>query len=800
MATRGHTEEPVQPPATNRTESGRFITIHVVKATTKQPIPGVAIGWYQEKKKIRGRTDAAGSFKIELPEKEPQSFYVDAHTAGYVPMKVRWTMGGVFHLPPEFTFTLERGTSIGGIIQNEQGQPISNVAVFVIANIELPENNPNQEVNVDIWNTKVVTDGAGHWHFDRAPAKISSLYLRLAHPEYIGGDYPELLPTAKLRDLTSVAVMKKGLAVTGLVSDANGRPIPGAKVQQGSDRHGTSYPTTKTDATGAFRFANSTAGPMVLTFQADGFSPEMQPVEVGPKTAPVTVRLAKGNTLHGRVVDKAGNPIPGVMVGADTWRKNRTLEWRTETDAEGRFSWNSAPPDEVKCFIGKQGFMSTQFDLKPAKDEQVITLRSQGRLHGTVVDANSSQPISQFQILLGTPRDAAGTPYWLPSSAKTFTNGRYEVPLTRQGATGFVRVEADGYLPAASPAFQVDKDDIIFDFRLTKGISVSGVVRTPDSAAVANAKVYFVTGTDPLFLVNGQRDERSPTRPRMVVTEKDGRYTFAPPDKPYLIVALHDQGYAQTAIETTGATRDLVLTPWARVEGVRRIGNRVAAGGKVHLAGIQSFHRDQPYVMVEAEAVCDERGHFVVEHVPAGNVSVSGGGTGQLQTQPGETTHLTLGGTGRPVTGQLVAPVGSKGQVNWTKCWIGLQTKLDDRVKQQPPADWATMTAEQRQAWVKQSQAAREAWKNSAEGKAYFQAFRRYDATVQPDGSFRAEDIEAGPYEFTASLRPAATDSGAEQIIWMLHHEFSVPAMPGGRSDEPLNLGVLPLESSQPHP
>lgn len=41
---------------------------------------------------------------------------------------------------------------------------------------------------------------------------------------------------SKLRDMTGIMVMKKGLEVNGIVMDVNGKAIANALVAQGSDR------------------------------------------------------------------------------------------------------------------------------------------------------------------------------------------------------------------------------------------------------------------------------------------------------------------------------------------------------------------------------------------------------------------------------------------------------------------------------------------------------------------------------------------------------------------------------------
>ena len=51
--------------------------------------------------------------------------------------------------------------------------------------------------------------------------------------------------------------------------------------------------------------------------------------------------------LRGRVVNREGKPLDGVTVQAMNWKGHSSLDWTTKTDAEGRFTWDSAPAEPV---------------------------------------------------------------------------------------------------------------------------------------------------------------------------------------------------------------------------------------------------------------------------------------------------------------------------------------------------------------------------------------------------------------------------------------------------------------------
>ena len=107
---------------------------------------------------------------------------------------------------------------------------------------------------------------------------------------------------------------------------------------------------------------------------------------------------------------------------------------------------------------------------------------------------------------------------------------------------------------------------------------------------------------------------------------------------------------------------------------------------------------------------------------------------------------------------------------------------------------YANWSEEEKRAW-------NTAWYESPEGvktmQDYWQAadYRHYSFAIRADGTFRIDDVPAGAYTllvwteeppFAAKSRPKRTA--------VLQRDIVVPPMPGGRSDEPLQMGALQLE------
>ena len=177
-----------------------------------------------------------------------------------------------------------------------------------------------------------------------------------------------------------MTVLRRGIRVTGRVLDDAGKPILGASVLLGRMFQASSV-KARTDDAGRFTLENAEPGERPLTVQAAGHSPEMKTILVQPGVSPAEFRLARGHAVRGRVVDRTGKPIPGAYVAVDRWRGQQVLEWRSETDAEGRFLWDGAPGDRVLIGIGKDGYKSAdEVSVGPSDNEVVFTLDRGGAL------------------------------------------------------------------------------------------------------------------------------------------------------------------------------------------------------------------------------------------------------------------------------------------------------------------------------------------------------------------------------------------------------------------------------------
>lgn len=240
-----------------------------------------------------------------------------------------------------------------------------------------------------------------------------------------------------------------------------------------------------------------------------------------------------------------------------------------------------------------------------------------------------------------------------------------------------------------------------------------------------------------------------------VQTAGDGRFEFGPQEQALRIIVLHEQGYAEA--EKLPASSDIRLVPWARVEGVVKIGGKPVANQKIVLERrIANLLAENETIRIRNETTCDEHGRFVLDKVAPGpsfvgrEIEYTRAMSGSfyfdhavpVHPQAGQTSQVTIGGTGRKVTGRIVAPDGER--INFDRTFPQGVLKLP-HPGFRPPAEVMRKSEPERMQWYK-------AWLTSEQGQEFQRAMTasqniQYFVPIQADGSFEVQDVPPGDYE-----------------------------------------------------
>lgn len=262
--------------------------------------------------------DENGQVEIRLPGKL-EILRVWAKGPGYAPMFGQlWPQSGSESppLPEKFTFVLTPGTTIGGIVQNEDGEPIPGARVEVVYLRGGEDFKAPKPTTYNHWlaedKTALITDAQGSWSLGNVPPGSGvRLQFRLSHPDYInqsiGLREEPSITIEQLRNQSAKFAMNRGYVVTGNVTDPEGKPIKDAVIIWGDQPYWEDgSQEVRTDRDGNYRLVPLARGPMRITVVARGWMPQMKRVEIEPGMQAVDFKLQPGKKLRVKLVDAAG--------------------------------------------------------------------------------------------------------------------------------------------------------------------------------------------------------------------------------------------------------------------------------------------------------------------------------------------------------------------------------------------------------------------------------------------------------------------------------------------------------------
>ncbi|MBZ5500304.1 MAG: carboxypeptidase-like regulatory domain-containing protein [Acidobacteriia bacterium] len=811
---------PVTPPPLDA--QGRSILFHVVEASTGRPIENAAlfVGLYAAIREMQpadaARTDRDGNCSIHVPA-PPINVVVRAET--YVSRRLVFSKAEDY--PEEYTFKLERGSSIGGYVHDETGKPIADVKLSITSSNMVLQTN-SEPSSRDLLDTLVATrtDVMGRWTASEVLPNPERIGLTLEHKDYATAQFtteavsstPTISTSTVLRPLAStsmtdlragkaVLVMQSGVVIAGTVMDESGRGIGAAEIKQfeknpPNGTYNLPRATANSEPDGKFVFRSLKPGEIVIAVQAKGFAPEYRIIKLAQHMPEIEFRLKKGEIISGRVVTEAGNPIAGASIQTSTAGADQPISWTGKSDADGRFLWDSAPVKPLSYHINAEGYKSPgSMTLDSSKEHEIrLTRLAEVSVIGKVVDSQTRMPLESFKV--STVNSLA--PF--PANPIDGKNGEFTltVPI-RSGASYILLVEADGYIPDGSQVVDDKESNRNVEIAMVRGGSYTGTVTLPDGNPANGASVILCGGNltmayMPLLptMMSSIRTIRCSNSSRDVFTsaavaDGSGRFSLSAVAQAHSIYAAHEKGFAAIALEKLASSSRIVLQPWGRVEGTLMIGTKPGVGQRMFLSKVQSNFRP-PALGVSFNAVTDNDGKFTYPTLPPGEYRVSqivgtagSGRTEIVSVKSGETTSVKIGGTGRPVIGRIFA-IGADQSVVFKIRSMSLALKLSAEAIPRPT-----------------DPAAYRDWAEREDVLAQMRAERRYAVQFEDDGSFRAEDIPAGTYTLSVTAGPdaAGASPGSRPAVETFTKEVVISEMTGGRSDTPLDLGVIKFQSTK---
>ncbi len=703
--------------------------------------------------------------------------------------------------------------TVGGVVVDEAGQPVADAKTSVDVRIY----RRNKDVKLPAVSRKITTNAKGEWQFDSVPDSESEVFIAINHPEY--GPWRKRInrsvfevkadasPSAKI-------TLGQGLNITGSVTDKNGKPVAGALIRT---KFLNEIREAETDEFGVYLLSGCEPRVTRVVASAKGRALEVKEVRVAPEMEPVDFVLKPGGKIRVRVVDEDGKGIPKARIFFQRWRgRIDYFEFDNVSqyaDEHGVWEWDEAPLDEFQADICRPGGMQLSNEPLVAREkEYVFTPPPALVVSGRVIDAKTKQPIKQFHVTPGLrnsdPRIGMN---WIPRDSFDATDGTYRVRLKHDYPAHLVRIEAAGYLLAISRDIKTDEGEIEIDFALEPATDIASTLMTAAGKPAAGAKIALGVADSQISVENGEIDDGS-TYATLLKSDAKGHFSIPARTEPFQLMITHPAGYAHLKSEQGAIPETVTLTPWARIEGTFRVGTKPVARVPLTIFSnvSPSYGEGVPNIFTHHDTTTGKDGRYVFERVFPGHgrinrrimLTVNAGSAERTSSVrvpvdfvAGETISLDLGGSGRPVTGQLAAPVNHEGEVLWAFAMVDAHRYLE------PPVGMLSIEAVRKDPlhfrdWVL-------AWRKSPTYEAEKVVYQRYKdarsklltdspsltASIARDGSFRIDDAPPGDYLLKVTFRERKHAAGSLNDV-----HFTVPPVKNGYSAEPVDLGTLTLE------
>ena len=779
---------------------------------------------------------------------------IEVFQDGYVPKFVRWSDAqgdSAADIPAEYATKLTRAVEIGGKVVNEAGEPVPGARVVFNARqlngqTLVPEDSVDRECLTlgDHYHVEV-TDRQGRWHCNHVPEQFGLIFFGIYHPDFVSATFGSLpsggigwsgshaLAAADFRNGTAIMPLARGVELDGVVVNRAGTPVAGAKV---TANRNWAEPTASqlTGADGRFRFASS---PRILTVQAQGYGPADMEIDREHPPAETRFVLNRGAVLRGVVADEKGQPVASAKVEVSGGPGAPRYEWNTVTDNNGKFEWLSAPASPESYFIQAWGYkVMAPVQLTADGTEQKVTLPTKPprvRFFGNVTDAETGKAVDDFTVWMST-EEAAYIGYTNLEAKRLPLRSRAagkagEFSFTNSGdfVQYAVEVRAEGYRSSRVTGRGPVANDASFNFALQRGEMLSGIVLMPDGKPAAGAVAILCTEEPPQIPAQrALRGGRYMTTPpgyqsggvmrfprefdlgtRHVEADDQGRFSIPPEFGLKKVLFFNAVGFNCLSTNYLTGSPAVTLLPWGRVTGMLKIGSQVGANQRIDLSSPYMPYAEWSGYGVAVDTRTDAQGRFDFEGLPAGDMRIShrltfhDGQTGaipdtqetHIHVQAGETTQVTLGGTGWKVVGRVKLK-GPEQPIDWRREVQRLDAKLPG-----PPAPdrKAFASAADYQAAVRQWQESEQDFLATEAGRQAEMNQRRYILEFDTEGSFKIDDVVPGTYELKIQVTdpslPVPQIPDPRRAIGALTKVIGIPEIPAGADGSAFDLGELQL-------
>jgi hypothetical protein len=540
------------------------------------------------------RTDAAGRFSAAGAGAVTS---VTVSAPRYVP---------VSRTPPSGAATLDvflhEGATVTGRVTDDERRPVAGAKLRALRTA------PDAAERI-LPAARARDDGT--FTLRRVPAG-SGVTVAASAPDFEPAVTPELdLKPGEARGSVAL-ILKRGHAITGVVTDAAGSPV--AEVQifgSGGASRADGPARAHTGKDGRFRLGGLAPGEYSLYFQKTGYervsrAPVRVTAERGPE--PLAVVLGPEGVIRGRVAGRQGGRGAAIQVFA------RPSLPSADGDRRGMSSGRVGPDGTFEIAGLRQG---ASYDVSllgtfegdetrkgvvaPSEGLELVT-RGFGRIAGRVLDANG-HPVPEFRISLSPDRSERARSY-LPPVSRDFADetGAFElddVPAGTHVVNALARGQRDAFVSGIVVEEGQTKDGV--EVRLGRGATLRGrVVEAQSGRPVPEARVS-AGGVDSTSDADGRFEAEGVAPGKVQVSARHADYAAV---RETATVG-DDGGTVELRLSSGGTVTAAVVSPAGEPVAGARASLALAGGG-----GGQS-------------AVAGADGRAILRHVPAGRYTLT---------------------------------------------------------------------------------------------------------------------------------------------------------------------------------
>jgi hypothetical protein len=504
-------------------------------------------------------------------------------------------------------FPFSKGISIYGTVVDENGEPLPKISVSGMTD------------GTPIYDRKETSDQGT---FVLAGFKSDTKVNLTAEGKEFYHDRHEL--EIYDTDITGVVIkLNVAARISGKLVYSTDEPAPKKYLNTGKQVIGNvlrSMPA-RSGKDGAFTFNRLKPGTHTITLLPGGFDSSIE----GEALTTVTVRAGEHlknlrlvvpgtptakATISGQITDDTGAPVQGVNIYASRKRGGGFINDTPSSNADGRYSITVEAGETYSLnFSAKNHAQKSVENIAAGTTTADVTLNRTGSISGTVVEADTGEPIPGFGLSLryGEMNMTIGRQY------RDFYDGagRFTMNGVNPALSGFLYARAKGYADAAIPIFGVRSgetlDGIVIE--MTAPYAVAGRVTDKAGNPIQGAWIY--RGEMPSHDPQGEY--------KSAATNAQGEFTLNDMASGEHLLIATKEGFLTREItvqlQQPVSTIDIVLGDGATLTGVVTLGGEpqpnVMINGAVFEPGTQKSIGD-------IQAQTDSEGRYSAGALPGG--------------------------------------------------------------------------------------------------------------------------------------------------------------------------------------